>query len=306
MAIISSVPGIEVAVTVDGSDVKEYTDPDLAEEPNVVTKYIEVSSECEFGLRFLVLRGTHFKKKAMSFNVYVDDTIDDDGSATELGRPISDTEDQKFRFATLKTTNANDHSPVHEREQVKKLGTIEIIVEHRQQFGLKKPSSFAQQDLGILSEVLSEKSLKGQSLSQSVSYGETVSSGGRYYQKKTYGPPIARFVFKYRSPDALKALMIIKRTPSPSTLEEMPLDELTLDQMRQLLGRQRARDGAAAGVKRERSEEGSPNDTPEQKRTRRSTSTAYLEIDDNGDFVETPPPPSKRTNEAAEIVQVDD
>ncbi|KAL9071156.1 MAG: hypothetical protein Q9157_005571 [Trypethelium eluteriae] len=106
--------------------------------------------------------------------------------------------------------------------------------------------------------------------------------------------------------DALKALMIIKRTPSPSTLEEMPLDELTLDQMRQLLGRQRARDGAAAGVKRERSEEGSPNDTPEQKRTRRSTSTAYLEIDDNGDFVETPPPPSKRTNEAAEIVQVDD
>ncbi|KAL9071155.1 MAG: hypothetical protein Q9157_005570 [Trypethelium eluteriae] len=114
MAIISSVPGIEVAVTVDGSDVKEYTDPDLAEEPNVVTKYIEVSSECEFA-------------------------------------------------------NANDHSPVHEREQVKKLGTIEIIVEHRQQFGLKKPSSFAQQDLGILSEVLSEKSLKGQSLSQSVS-----------------------------------------------------------------------------------------------------------------------------------------
>ncbi|KAL9095712.1 MAG: hypothetical protein Q9165_002144 [Trypethelium subeluteriae] len=284
MAILASVPGIEVAVTVDGNDVKEYTDPNLDEEPNVVTKYIEVSSESEFGLRYLVRRGTHFKKDAMSFNTYVDGqqatgpliskkkTVNEDGGTTRRGGRISDTEYQKFKFVALETISAYDDSPAQNCERAKTLGTIEVTVGHVQTCGREEGSSITRQD----PEILSEKALKGQSLSHRVSYGETIPRTGKTIKTQAYGPPIVR------------------------------CSEGFDDHQAHIIGRQRAEKEATNKVKRERFEEGIGNDTRNQKRTCRAPSTAYLEIDDNGNFIEVPPPPSKRVNEAEEIVHVDD
>ncbi|KAK4549810.1 hypothetical protein LTR36_005111 [Oleoguttula mirabilis] len=51
--------------------------------------------------------------------------------------------------------------------------------------------------------------------------------------------PFATFNFKYRSRAALQALCVIPRTPSPVPLEARPIEELTPDEMRELLRRQR-------------------------------------------------------------------
>lgn len=51
--------------------------------------------------------------------------------------------------------------------------------------------------------------------------------------------PLAVFVFRYRSMSALKAACIIPRTPTPVPLEERPIDELTEDELRVLVRRQR-------------------------------------------------------------------
>lgn len=51
---------------------------------------------------------------------------------------------------------------------------------------------------------------------------------------------IATFVFRYRSKSALQAEGIIPRTPSPTPLEERPLEELNQEELRELLRRHRA------------------------------------------------------------------
>ncbi|KAK3069673.1 hypothetical protein LTR53_011790 [Teratosphaeriaceae sp. CCFEE 6253] len=61
--------------------------------------------------------------------------------------------------------------------------------------------------------------------------------------------PVANFVFKYRSRSALQALHVIPRTPTPVPLEERPVDELSMEEMRELLRRQRA--SGALSIKQE-------------------------------------------------------
>ncbi|KAL2041144.1 hypothetical protein N7G274_006088 [Stereocaulon virgatum] len=76
--------------------------------------------------------------------------------------------------------------------------------------------------------------------SKAVNYYETISVNSKE-------PPIAIFKFNYRSRKALQGLHLIPRTPSPPRnltpvpLEERPIDDLALEEMRELLRRQRAR-----------------------------------------------------------------
>ncbi|KAF2480113.1 hypothetical protein BDY17DRAFT_312998 [Neohortaea acidophila] len=78
--------------------------------------------------------------------------------------------------------------------------------------------------------------------------------------------PFASFVFKYRSRQALQQLHIVPRTPTPVPLEERPIEELTSDEMRELLKRQRETDARKASMarikkeKRERQSDGEEED----------------------------------------------
>ncbi|KAK5715518.1 hypothetical protein LTR15_010163 [Elasticomyces elasticus] len=52
---------------------------------------------------------------------------------------------------------------------------------------------------------------------------------------------MAMFVFKYRSLAALQKLHVVPGPPAETPLEERPLEDLSMEEMRELLGRQRIR-----------------------------------------------------------------
>ncbi|KAK4957941.1 hypothetical protein LTR10_004364 [Elasticomyces elasticus] len=112
---------------------------------------------------------------------------------------------------------------------------------------------------------VSEKTLKGQALTHQATLGPPVllpAAGNSGSQPTTRevrkGEVLATYVFKYRSRAALQALHIIPRTPSPVPLEERPVEELSIDEMRELVARQRAKEASQADrevkqeIKRER------------------------------------------------------
>lgn len=51
--------------------------------------------------------------------------------------------------------------------------------------------------------------------------------------------PFAIFTFRYRSKKALQAEYIVPKSPTPVPLEDRPIEELTPDELRELVRRQR-------------------------------------------------------------------
>lgn len=58
--------------------------------------------------------------------------------------------------------------------------------------------------------------------------------------RKLDAGPVAVFRFKYRSQKSLKELLVIPRTPSSAPLEERPIEELSIEELRELTRRQKA------------------------------------------------------------------
>ena len=72
MAVIKYVPGIEVTVTVNGNDLKEYVAPEIKDKRNAVTRYVEVTSDSDFEISCFVKHGRKMKADFLSFGVTVD------------------------------------------------------------------------------------------------------------------------------------------------------------------------------------------------------------------------------------------
>ena len=72
MAIIESIPGIEVAIIVESNDLQEYADPDIEEEPNTITRYIEARHKAEFQIRYHIGQGFKMKGNCISLSVKID------------------------------------------------------------------------------------------------------------------------------------------------------------------------------------------------------------------------------------------
>lgn len=72
MAISDELPGVEVAVTVGGNDLKEYRDEDLEEEEGTTTRYIEAVSGQQFAIRMKVPRRFQFVADTLRFRTYID------------------------------------------------------------------------------------------------------------------------------------------------------------------------------------------------------------------------------------------
>ncbi|TKA82298.1 hypothetical protein B0A55_01437 [Friedmanniomyces simplex] len=87
---------------------------------------------------------------------------------------------------------------------------------------------------------VSEKVLKGTALTHQATVGPAIPYVNYNTTQSVHtGRPLAIFLFKYRSRAALQALHLIPRTPSPVPLEDRPVEELTIDDMRELIRRQR-------------------------------------------------------------------
>ena len=72
MAITDVVPGVEVAITVRGNDLKEYRDNELDEEVSTTTRYVEAASGQTFEVRLKVKPNFRFLGDTLAFEILVD------------------------------------------------------------------------------------------------------------------------------------------------------------------------------------------------------------------------------------------
>lgn len=97
--------------------------------------------------------------------------------------------------------------------------------------------------------------------------------------------PIATFIFKYRSKQALQQLHIIPTTPEPTPLEERDVETLTVEELRELVRRQKAagtaskmeNSGGDRKVKRERD---TTTNTPPNLKKERAMEPEVVELSD--------------------------
>ncbi|KAI9874223.1 MAG: hypothetical protein M1830_010050 [Pleopsidium flavum] len=224
------------------------------------------------------------------------------GDLTGIQRSYGETWSlEKFKFSEIGTSKSyvqtvstcSDDLPLIAgpdiKDRIAQLGTISLEV-HRLHGGVyKEPGNSAYgwiwDELSELSTV-SEKALKGHALSHNASLGlpqltspQGLWGGTEYLDGEDR--PFAIFNFKYRSrswasvqinsrrkadvfpsSESLQDLRIIPRTPTPVPLEDRPIEELTIEEARELLKRQRERQGstvsegkveikAERGIKRE-------------------------------------------------------
>lgn len=118
---------------------------------------------------------------------------------------------------------------------ITELGVIKISVEHGVYRGADEPGKSIEKAI----EVLSEKALKGRTLSHVVKFGEAEKSQRHNWVRTKKIEQPTTFTFKYRSEAALKSLMIIPRTPSPIPLEERDPETLSREEMLELLRKQK-------------------------------------------------------------------
>lgn len=72
MAISEMLPGLEVVVVQNGTEMIEHTDNDVEDNERTTTRYIEAKSDQEFAIRIGVTARTDFTGDTLACHVYVD------------------------------------------------------------------------------------------------------------------------------------------------------------------------------------------------------------------------------------------
>ncbi|KAK5250346.1 hypothetical protein LTR16_005983 [Cryomyces antarcticus] len=215
MAILEDVPGIEVAITVNGNDLKEYEEDDIVNEPKTVTKYIEATSGVNFGIRYSVARRFPMKGDCITFSMYLDNEKCGSSVVTKAsvntsssqhckyGRNEADSKLRRFMFAALETgllfldTSLGEPEQGHGSRSVLRTEKVE--------------------EACVATFIFRYRSLGG-------------SPKHRCCQRIRKCEDLTGNVV-----EALKSLRIIGRTPTPVPLEERPLEELSADQLREII-----------------------------------------------------------------------
>ncbi|KAK2763971.1 hypothetical protein FQN54_009590 [Arachnomyces sp. PD_36] len=279
----------EVTVIVNGNAVTEYNvdedDQDSAQQPNTVTKYIEAVSDAEFSLNVSILPHYELRGDIVGWHLYVDgvhaESITVAKEDFEKGRCVQPIRFclkgtkherygkwmlQHFKFSSISFGQSGDQEEHVSVDRASQAGNLEVKAwcYRLNSYRAKDPNP----PFNPLRNV-SEKSLKGQALSHTVGLGSCENTE-KYYcyvdVERLGDAPLATFVFKYRSRKALQDLTIIPRSPTPVPVEQRPVDDLSMEEMRELIQQLRAeaavKRGAQpatkqeiqSGIKRERSE----------------------------------------------------
>ncbi|KAF4541096.1 uncharacterized protein LTHEOB_8898 [Lasiodiplodia theobromae] len=289
MAIIPSIPGVQAHVKVNGKQVKEYADSSECHEDDSMVRYIEAVSGARFTIHCKVWHPYDLQGQDIRARVWVDGkrikgcVITHDEHEERQGemnvKGVKSFKDGKGTIAPMAFSELDideNHKDIPSRklhEKVTSVGTIRIEIERGQaKVKARRDRTTTMDEIGKISE----KALKGKSLSHQVKL--QASEPAAYSDVYSFVPDsegeIATFVFRYRSKSALQAEGIIPRTPSPTPLEERPLEELKPEELRELLRRHRERDAAASAVKREFKTE----DTGDDSRTGMDHAQSDLEI----------------------------
>ncbi|KAI5199064.1 hypothetical protein E4T39_06406 [Aureobasidium subglaciale] len=312
MAILDTLPGLEVSVVVNDQDLHEHQDAYARDVEDTVTKYIEVVSDAYFAIKITTAKNLRMAGNTLSFHITIDGVW---VYGIELSRrdrnrsgpytincAITGNSVRKLKFSKLNIVEEKGVGLSQDKDKVQKLGCIEVVVTHENKTTTKSnrkvrlPTPVEDSEDDEENEnTVSEKEVKGQGVTHTYGLGEKIhvprSSGGKSHTTKRVAVvginnPAGVFRFQYRTMESLKALMIVPRTPSPTPLEDRPEEELTHEQTMELLRRYKAKEARNIEIKRER--ENDDDDSGAHKRTRSTITSAYLELNDDGTFTELP------------------
>ncbi|KAK5130485.1 hypothetical protein LTR08_002007 [Meristemomyces frigidus] len=292
MAVTEELPDVDVSVFVDGVALKEYHDTDVEEEARTVTRYIEATSGKSFEVHIKVNKSCKFLGNCIAFGIYVDGEgavcpliqkkicCKSGETNVSMGINISPTQLTRYIFTSLETVS-DDFALKDEAARVKDLGIIRIKATHNL-LGKRVPMSTPKGGSGV--GFVSEKAIKGQTISHGVGFSDPIIARSTTYESAAVSGqpnPFAVYEFRYRSLEALKSLLIIPRTPTPPPLEERDITTLSPDEMRELQRRARAaKDEREAKIKIKREH---VDENPRQrKKARPNADSTQLELDDNG------------------------
>ncbi|KAK3109587.1 hypothetical protein LTR53_016998 [Teratosphaeriaceae sp. CCFEE 6253] len=211
---------------------------------------------------------------------------------------------KRYRFAAFETSTQGLGSITP--ASVKGLGSIIIKIA---QIRMTQANT-ATDGCGRISKIGSvpEKALKGQTITHSVGFtSAVVCAANTFKSAQPIGGvpnPYVTLVFRYRSLEALKAMSILQRTPSPPPLEERDYDSINRDdavELQRQLKELKERYASDAKVKHEIKRERTDDSPRPRKVARPMRDSTQLELDDDGQVRETSTP----SNAEREIIELD-
>lgn len=122
MAVLDTLPGLEVTITVDGADLKEYEETGAELEPKVVTRYIEAISDANFVITYRLAPELLFTGDCIKLDTYVDgvwvyaplvdsSSVGAESVVRKCGGPIISTEQgfitRRLKFSLLEIGKRN-------------------------------------------------------------------------------------------------------------------------------------------------------------------------------------------------------
>ncbi|KAJ9609587.1 hypothetical protein H2200_005914 [Cladophialophora chaetospira] len=196
-----------------------------------------------------------------------------------------------FRWGSLQTSEqpCNDQ----EKKRYQQLGTIRVEVLRKIGGSTEEKPEKVNLEVG---QAIPEKAIKGAAVDLQASFDTAKASGGAdvWAGKNFDQKPLAVFVFKYRSKEALQTLGILKRPVTPVPLEER--DEATLSKEELVELARRLKEAQRVKIKQEKTD-ANLAELAELKRCR--------EEDDDDDVEVLESPPVKKVCSIEQVV-IDD
>ncbi|THW64471.1 hypothetical protein D6D19_09493 [Aureobasidium pullulans] len=326
MAILDSLPGVEITVVVDGEDLHEYQDTDMEDEEDTITKYVEAVTDATFAIKIKGSKRVTYKGDCLSFHVSVDGSsiewpmifseatkVEDHIRIVE-GVYVRDGYLRKPKFNALETVTEHGFGLPEDLARAESLGSIRVVVTHAVRTSIIDSVHIEpEDDTGIISE----KAIKGKAMTHSYSLEEETENDDplEFWDTDPVAgvkDPAGVYVFHYRSKGmtrlhrwqnpyfgllliaSLRDLMIVPRTPSPVPLRERPVDTLSEAEKAELIKQLLAETANNVRVNQEIKKEvkrelvdGEDDNPRAHKRARPSIGPIHLELNDDDTFTET-------------------
>ncbi|KAI4229367.1 MAG: hypothetical protein L6R36_000908 [Xanthoria steineri] len=263
---------LRVIISVDKQNRTDYHDEDTTgQDAKFISRYVECKSGASFSIDISIKRTTKFKSDAIVFYVYIDghdaydNIITKDVVSCTSGavyffrvpgatRKIADKwEFRPFMFGEIKHVEQVSELTAKQYDR-KMLGSIEVKAYHVTQRDVDAAKNHSWDEAEISSQVaLSEKQLKGSSATHAAKYvtpwplvlarWASEISNASHVGYLVKARPTALLIDNVAM--ALQSMLIIPRTPSPPPpprpipLEERPVEMLAMEELQQLVRRQR-------------------------------------------------------------------